>query len=929
MAVTTSAAAIGAAALHAFADDNDNIEAEISALQDKICELQACLLGPGLLNPSPHAADTPAQTLAASTCTEALLQSAFASDTTAATSDACVLEALSRSPSKGSTLDDSLLLDSVLANALLPQLLPAQQPVAEGALARRGSSSDAASTLRLPEEAAALRRSAPSRGSNLPHSSLLLDAALLPQRLATTEPAPAESVPAEPMVAEYSPPAPDDPAVSPMQFARTNGKRPRSPLLVPPDGLYQHRESLYRQQQDEHAHAHGLYMHHLSLGHHEGGRGISSPTVPTSCPSPCCSPRPSRISPPSLASLDLRCVAHTPEASPQTALDSSLQYHLQHHSMAWQIDGRLFLVSPCPPSLLSPAALPGERAAEARGPRALLQQNARRIAASDLVVLGPVSAAVKAHSLDSHPLIPSLTLPGASVSPSALPPHLAASEIAARIPAGAAAFAPVALGLRVLLNPSGGARKVTIPVISPAAHQQLLTWQQQQRLRTWQARRNAYAIALQKQEEEEEQQQQHEREELSHNGGEGGAGGGVGAEVAAGATGRTERAAGTEGTEGAGGAEGDNTGEGCEALQEGSDLSQEGSEAAVDAAVAAVNQAGQRLVLMMRSVDKHLSFWRRLALASPSQQLWIVLFRRGPLAFLHTSLSLSLSLALSAANRYLLPLLPSPTLPPSSSSRPPPASPSSNLVQPSSPQPSHSLSANRVLTPEGLLLGLAAPSLQGLVREMVAEKVVVLGEVQLALSAAAGQVREKRGWGVGEGGEQGRKEEGGVYLSSAVIPAPSSLALSALTTTTATSSSSIMSTSPPDPLALLSSILQACHVAVTQASGIYGEKPTSGAGGPEGTVESGGACSEAVSNEAGGELGGAGVAEDGSGLGVSTQGAVPAAAVVSPAVVCGQAKQLNEDVKGLQKLVSAAVGAGWGGWLLGWVTAGVGDSWGG
>ncbi|CAI5527582.1 unnamed protein product [Closterium sp. Naga37s-1] len=1142
-AAAAVAATTSAAALEAFADENDNIEAAISALQDKICELQSRLLLPGLLNPSTHAADTPAHARAASTCAEAVVEGAFPRHLSGGSSDVGVLEeALSRSASKGSTLDDSLLLDALLSHALPAQPLPAQsategafarsgsssgvsalrlpvaalrqspskgstldpsllldtvlshalpaqqlpaqpllaQPVVDGALARSGSSSDAASALRLPEEAAALRRSASSRGSTLHHPSLLLDAmladaALLPQPLVlTAEPAPAESLPAEslpaesvpeePMVAEYSPPAPDDPPACPMEPPRTGaplndlaGRRYPHARGEPPDC-----SGLMRQQKGQHSPVvEACSPRFLPPRRPSLSRQSMSPGSPLS-----------RCSSLGAGSGGKGSTCFAPvqrhEDVPQQQQQQQQQQHgpnphaqqRQQQQLALLEAGtpkqqwgkaRVFKQTSPSAALFPPGAMPaalamvrgGERATRAAAAAAdmtlrAVQPKQRRLLAkptlhststgdlpvacshseaNDLVVLGPVAAAVKAHSLDSHPLIPSLTLPGACVSPSALPPHLAASEIAARIrrtrplaqstgpmqvsmpdaspspdgpgmipgdtAAGAVALAaPVALGLRALLKPSGGPQKVTIPVIPPAAHQQLLTWQQQQRLRTWQTRRNAYAIALQKQEEQ-QQQQQHESAAESWGDGVRGAaegegeerGGELGVEVRDGGTGGAvtggaDRAAGAEAAEEAGGAEvaeGDNTGE--------------GSEAAVDAAVAAVNQAGQRLLLMMRSVDKHLSFWRRLALASPSQQLWIVLFRRGPLAFLHTSLSLSLSLALSAANRYLLPFLPSPTLPASSSSSfSPPASPSSNLVPPSSPQSSHSLSANRILTrvkqplsplitrlasllaplyrflsalwislqtvpllplstlphppkplqnlisdlstfgsktlnlnlktlnlkpfffvhlhrlssflpsltsAEGVLLGLAAPSLQGLVREMVAEKVAVLGEVQLALSAAAGQV----------------------YLSSAVIPAPSSLALSTLTlTTTISSSSSSLSTSPPDPLALLSTILHACHVAVTQASGIDGEKPTSGAGGREGTVESGGACNEAVSNEAGGELGGAGlVAADGSGLSVSTQGAVPAAAVVSPAVVCGQAKQLNEDVKGLEKLVSAVV----------------------
>ncbi|CAI7892574.1 unnamed protein product, partial [Closterium sp. NIES-54] len=162
-----------------------------------------------------------------------------------------------------------------------------------------------------------------------------------------------------------------------------------------------------------------------------------------------------------------------------------------------------------------------------------------------------------------------------------------------------------------------------------------------------------------------------------------------------------------------------------------------------------------------------------------------------------------------------------------------------------------------------------------------------------------------------------------VYLSSAVIPAPSSLALSALTTnittTTNTSTSSGSSSShtsstrasPPDPLSLLSTILHACHVAITQASGIDGEKPTPAAAGREGTVEGSGACSEAVNDEAGGVLSGAGVVATGDSELASAQAVVTAAvvapAVVSPATVCGQAKQLNKDLKALEQLVSAAV----------------------
>ncbi|CAI5478786.1 unnamed protein product [Closterium sp. Yama58-4] len=1308
--MSTMAATMSATALDVFVDENDNIAAEISALQDKICELQARLLHPGLLNPNTRVADTPPQAVSASTCAEAMLEGAYASGTATSGEVGVLEEALSRSPSKGSALDDSLLLDAMLADALRAQ------PAAQGGLAR--SSSSGVSALSLPEEAAletALKRSA-SRASSLdrsllhPVNAVFTDSSLLPQPLPpqplTAEAAPAESLPAEPMVAVDSPPpAPDHPAAPLiMQSARTSGKRPRSPLLVPPDrALHEHGHHHEHHEQ----HAHGPNVHHHSLGH-EHAQGISSPTIiPTSsCPSPC-SPRPGRISPPSLASLDLRCVAptpeetppfaldsslqhhyhvllqqqvdasHIPQASTRTALDSSLRYHvhlqqqqqqqqvggshtseasttsdeeffiqqhmhqqylhLQHpsqqhpsqqhpsqqnpsqqnpsqqnpsqqnpsqqnpsqqnpsqknrsqqnpsqqhppqqnlpqihlpeqplyqHNLPHQHLARLCLdqmrqqkqeaslkkekkelhspvaeacsprfLPPRSPSLsrqslslgsplsrcssweagsggkesttcfalvqphevvqkqqqpqqqlqqqhrpnpqaqqqqllqaeakawhepgtpkqqwgrarvfklpspsaafFPPAASPAARAVAWGGEKATTASPAASAGTADMTPLRavppkqrrllvkpsthststgelplarshsaaneavsdpvPLAAVVKAHSLDSHPLISSLTLPGACLSPSAMPSHVVASEIAARIrktrrlaqstaqaeqfmgahatgmvtcshnstPASPSldshvvipgvicakavhALAPYSTGYNhklplyqginafslgewpavqclpdVNFNPPAGGKKrvgrkpsagkfvkLAPAQLTPARKQEDEQRQQEQ------------------QQEQQEQQQEQQQEEEQHENAAESAGDGV-----AGAEGESARERAQKDGEGREGGEvgvevgdGGTAGAGTEVAERAVGVGTvEGSEAAVDAAVAAVNQAGQRLLLMMRSIDKHLSFWRRLALASPAQQLWIVLFRRGPLAFLHTSLSLSLSLALSAANRYLLPLLPSPTLPASaSSSRSAPASPSSNLVQPSSPQTS-SVSANRIVTrvkqplspfltrlatllaplyrflsalwlslqtapllplstlphppkplqnlisdlrtfgsktlnlylkalnlkpfffvhlhrlrsflpsvasAEGLLLGLAAPSLQGLVREMVAEKVAVLGEVQLALSAAA----------------------------------------------------------------------------VTQASGIDGEKPTSAPGGREGTVESSGACNEAVSNKAGGELGGAGVAADGSGLSVSTQRAVPAAAVVTRETVCGEAKQLNEDVKSLEKLVSAMV----------------------
>ncbi|GJP31396.1 hypothetical protein CLOM_g12034 [Closterium sp. NIES-68] len=197
---------------------------------------------------------------------------------------------------------------------------------------------------------------------------------------------------------------------------------------------------------------------------------------------------------------------------------------------------------------------------------------------------------------------------------------------------------------------------------------------------------------------------------------------------------------------------------------------------------------------------------------------------------------------------------------------------------------------------------------------MVAEKVAVLGEVQLALSAAAGQV----------------------YLASALTPPPSRFAPATVTittttattttsnaTTTSTSSSSAgsrsappaalaplpVAASPPHALSLLASILDSCHVAVTQATGIDREKGPAGAAGREGTVE-GGACCEACNNEAEGELSGDGVGADGGGS-ASARRAVHAAVVtptpVTAASVLSQAKQLKADVKALEKLVSAAV----------------------